>query len=99
MRGRTPPERSTERSRWIGGCLADARARKRVESALRGHATLEWFESFGELHSAIDRHGRMSIVVVGLRDAHGESAASFALGVRGSATGTAIVACCPLEEN
>ena len=50
----TPVRARGERSRWIGACVSDSRARKRVEGALRGHAEINWFDSF----DALRRYGR-----------------------------------------
>jgi AraC-like DNA-binding protein len=82
--------------RRVLGCVLDQRARHRLELALRGHAQLEWFDSFESVRSALDRERRICTVVVGMRDGSGESAAEFARSVRSAARGAAIVACCDL---
>src|SRR6478609_2328115 len=99
MPRKTAPVRARgERSRWIGACVSDTRARKRVEGALRGHAEINWFDSFDALRRGVEAHGRMSIVIVGLNDPRGGSATSLAMELRGAGAGTAVVACCDVDE-
>jgi AraC-like DNA-binding protein len=86
----------SHRDQRILGCISDARIRQRLEVALRGHAPIEWLESFAAVRRALDGERRICTVLIGMRDAHGESAAAFATAVREEGRGAAIVACCDL---
>jgi AraC-like DNA-binding protein len=103
MRGRSPLARSpgsrASPDRRVLGCVPDARTRSRLEVALRGHAPIEWFDTFAAVRAALAREPRICTVLVGMQDARGESAASFATALRGEGRGAAIVACCDLNSN
>src|SRR4051812_9828916 len=81
----------------ILGCVCDPRTRQRLEVALRGHAPIEWHDSFASVRSALEEERRLCTVLVGMRDAKGVTAAAFAESVRELGRGTAIVACCDLN--
>lgn len=83
--------------RRILGCVPDARTRQRLELALRGHAPIEWHDSFDAIRSALAGERRLCTVLVAMHDGRGDSAAAFAASVRGLGRGTAIVACCDLN--
>lgn len=102
MRGKSVPKRAGSRHppyRRILGCVPDARTRGRLEVALRGHAPIEWFDTFGALHGALERERRICTVLVGMRDSSGTPASVFASALREEGRGTAIVACCDLNAN
>ena len=101
MRGKSTPNRSTGRppDRRIFGCVSDARTRNRLEVALRGHAPIEWFDTFASVRVALEDERRICTVLVGMKDGRGESAASFATALRSQGRGAAIVACCDLNAN
>jgi AraC-like DNA-binding protein len=84
-------------SRRILGCVSNARARRRLELALRGHARLEWFASFAAVRAAIEAERRVCTVITGMSDDSGETAAEFARSVRVAGKGAAIVACCDID--
>src|SRR3954462_5036998 len=81
----------------ILGCVSDPRTRQRLEIALRGHAPIEWHDSFAGVRSVLEGERRLCTVLVGMRDAKGDTAAAFADSVRELGRGTAIVACCDLD--
>lgn len=85
--------------RRILGCVSDGRMRQRLEVALRGHAPIQWLDSFASVREALDGERRICTVLIGMRDANGETAADFAAGVRVQGRGAAIVACCDLNGN
>ena len=68
-----------------------------MHTALRGHATVEWFDSFADVRRAIERGQRTVTVVVGMSDNVGATALSFADAVRSDRCGTSIVVCCDLD--
>jgi AraC-like DNA-binding protein len=70
-----------------------------LEVALRGHAPIEWFDTFGAVRAALEHERRICTVLVGMKDAKGESAAAFATAVRREGRGAAVVACCDLNSN
>lgn len=78
-------------------CVPEARAKSRVQSALRGHATIEWFDTFADVRRAITRDGRAMTVVIGMSDGRGGTALSFTEAVRADSVGTSIVVCCSLD--
>ena len=96
MQGKPAPRPSGDRR--ILGCITDSRTRQRLQLALRGHAPIEWYETFGEVRAALEKERRICTVLVGLTDGKGESAASFASALRGQGRGAAIVACCDLNS-
>ena len=95
--GRASPRSAHDRR--ILGCVADARMRSRLEVALRGHAPIEWFDTFVAIRAALDHERRICTVLVGMHDSRGESAATFATALRAEGRGAAIVACCDLNSN
>ena len=103
MPGKSQPSRSSNsrpvQDRRILGCVPDARTRSRLEVALRGHAPIEWFDTFAAVRAALELERRICTVLVGMRDGDGESAANFATAIRGEGRGAAIVACCDLSSN
>jgi AraC-like DNA-binding protein len=101
MRGKWTPHRRSGRppDRRIFGCISDARTRSRLEVALRGHAPIEWFDTFANMRAALEDQRRICTVLVGMQDGRGESAASFAAALRREGRGAAIVACCDLNAN
>src|SRR6185436_20268895 len=103
MRGKSTRARTSaskvSSDRRILGCVGDARMRGRLEVALRGHAPIEWFDTFAAVRAALERERRICTVLVGMQDGRGESAASFASALRGEGRGAAIVACCDLNSN
>ena len=103
MRGKAP-NRGTgaprnPRDRRILGCVADGRTRNRLEIALRGHAPIEWFDTFDAVRAALEEERRICTILVGMQDGNGTSAAKFANELRGEGRGAAIVACCDLNSN
>jgi AraC-like DNA-binding protein len=103
MRGKSAPASARSPKappdRRVFGCVPDARTRARLKVALRGHAPIEWFDSFAAVRHALASERGICTVLVGMHDSQGESAASFASGLRGDGRGTAIVACCDLSSN
>lgn len=101
MRGKSASNRATANSpeRRIFGCVPDARTRNRLEVALRGHAPIEWFDTFAAVRAALELERRICTVLVGMQDGRGESAATFATALRREGRGAAIVACCDLSAN
>jgi AraC-like DNA-binding protein len=101
MRGKPTPNRSSGKppDRRFFGCILDVRTRNRLEVALRGHAPIEWFDTFAGVRAALEDERRICTVLVGMQDARGESAASFAAALRSQGRGAAIVACCDLNAN
>lgn len=85
--------------RLVFGCVPDPRARGRIQTALRGHATAQWFGSFVELRRALEQGERAITAVIALSDTYGGTAVSFAHDVREDMTGTAVVVCCDLGAN
>jgi len=71
--------------------------RGRIQAALRGHATVQWFGSFVEIRCALEQGERAITAVIALSDAYGGTAMSFAHDVREDMTGTAVVVCCNLR--
>jgi AraC-like DNA-binding protein/rhodanese-related sulfurtransferase len=82
--------------RLVFGCVPDPRARGRLQTALRGHATLRWFASFAEIRRALEHGERSATAIIGLSDRCGGTAAGFARDVREDMTGTSVVVCCDL---
>ena len=100
MRGKSGAKAQGTRvatDRRILGCVTDARTRQRLEVALRGHAPIEWHDTFAAVRQALEGERRLCTVLVGMRDVKGDTAASFAVSVRELGRGTAIVACCDLN--
>jgi AraC-like DNA-binding protein len=77
--------------------VPDPRVRGRIQAALRGHATVQWFGSFVEIRCALEQGERAITAVIALSDAYGGTAMSFAHDVREDMTGTAVVVCCNLR--
>jgi AraC-like DNA-binding protein len=67
--------------------------------ALRGHAPIEWFETFAAVRVVLDQERRICTVLVGMEDGKGESAVTFATALRREGRGAAVVACCDLNAN
>jgi AraC-like DNA-binding protein len=103
MRARSAPIKPTAprtpHNRRILGCVSDPRIRQRLEVALRGHAPIQWLDSFESVREALDAERRICTVLIGMRDGKGETAADFAAGVRVRGRGAAIVACCDLATS
>jgi AraC-like DNA-binding protein len=100
MRGKLGvPTARSPRDQRVLGCISDARIRQRLEMALRGHAPIQWLESFAAVREALDGERRICTVLIGMRDGRGETAAAFATAVREEGRGAAIVACCDLTAN
>lgn len=100
MRGKPAAKGQASRGstdRRILGCVPDLRTRQRLEVALRGHAPIEWHDTFADVRAVLERERRLCTVLVGMRDAKGDTAAAFAVSVRELGRGTAIVACCDLN--
>ena len=102
MQGKARPAKSpslrVSPERRLLGCVSDGRIRQRLEVALRGHAPIEWFDTFAAVRGALEREPRICTVLVGMRDASGETAAGFAADARALGRGVAIVACCDLNS-
>jgi AraC-like DNA-binding protein len=86
-------------SRLVFGCVPDLRVRGRVQTALRGHATVRWFESFVEIRRALEHGDRPAAAIITLADDCGGTALSFAHEVREDMTGTPVVVCCDLGHD
>jgi AraC-like DNA-binding protein len=80
------------------GCVPDPRARHRLELALRGHARVEWFDSFTAVREVVEAERRVCTVIVGMRDGAGESAVEFSRSMRVAGHGAAIVVCCDIAK-
>ena len=85
--------------RLVFGCVPDARMRSRVQTALRGHATLQWFGSFDEVHHALEHGERAITAIIALSDLAGGTAVKFAHDVREGMIGTPVVVCCDLGRD
>ena len=83
--------------RLVFGCIPDPRARARIQTALRGHATVQWFGSFVELRRTLEYGERAITAVIALSDTCGGTAMTFAHDVREDMTGTAVVVSCDLR--
>ena len=85
--------------RLVLGCVPDCRMRGRVQTALRGHATLRWYGSFVEIRRVLDQGERPTAAVIALSDGCGGTALNFAHDVHDDVIGTAVVVCCDLRRD
>lgn len=77
----------------VFGCVLDALRRRKLESSLRGAATLRWFDSFVDLREALETEiQRVIVAVVDMEDPTGASAHGFARTMSEGYPGIGIVA-------
>src|SRR5258708_1635193 len=93
------PRRGPADQRLVFGCVPDPQTRARVQTALRGHATLQWFGSFDESRGALEQGERAVTAVIARPDAAGGRAMKFAHDVHDDMTGTPVVVCCDLGHD
>src|SRR5258708_8405591 len=93
------PRRGPADQGVVLGCVRDPQTRARVQTALRGHATLQWFGSFDEIRRALEHGERAVTAVIALSDAAGGTAMKFAHDVHDDMTGTPVVVCCDLGHD
>jgi AraC-like DNA-binding protein len=80
----------------VFGCLPDIRARGRIQTALRDHANIRWFQSFDEIRRMLLPGERPAAAIVALYDACGGDARVFAREMRDEVTGLPIILNCDL---
>lgn len=65
-------------SALVWGCIGDSLGRRRIQSALRGYADIEWFQSFGEMRRGLEQARRdVGVVLVDMEDSTGAAAHVF----------------------
>jgi AraC-like DNA-binding protein len=78
------------------GCVQSHEGRQRIAGCIKGHARLEWFDTFADLRSAMTQESAsVAITILDLRDPTGASGASFARSLAATSPGLGLVAYCP----
>jgi hypothetical protein len=92
-RAARPEVRAATESALVWGCMSDALGRRRIQTSLKGHATVEWFPSFVEMRRALETEQRdVGVIVMDVKDPTGAVAPVFARWLAKTFPGVGVIA-------